>query len=570
VSAVDDYADSVVSGAVPAGKYHRLACQRHQADRAREGTPGFPWRFDEERADRFFRFAEKLRHYKGEWAGQPIILQPYQKFRLGSLFGWYHPGTGLRRFRTAYNELPRKQGKSLEAAVVVLYGAFFDGEPGAEAYTIATKRDQAKIVFNDAKKLVQSSGLKSRIQIRVSNLHREDTASKLEPLGADHDSTDGLNPHIVCVDEFHAHKDRKLIDVMETATGARRQPIFFQITTAGDTETSPCGDQHDYACKILDGTLHDESFFAFIAHADETDDWLDERTWEKANPNWNVSVKPDDMRSLATKAKNMPSAAATFKQKRLNLWVNASQPCLSVDGWREGQSKGWKPALEIPALKHEPCYVGLDLASKIDLCAAAFVFPPTVGRPKWRWLLQIWTPEETIIERGRRDRAPYPVWAEQGWLLTNPGVRLDQRSVLDCLVAASQLYDIQAIGYDPWHADKLLDDIERALELNEDDAKRMITPISQTFAGMSSACLKVQADILSGEIDAGGCPVTGWSVGNVVPNTDGKANLMFAKGKSRGRIDPVIAATIATACFLKQPPVEDSEPFLEFVGGVRR
>jgi phage terminase large subunit-like protein len=149
-------------------------------------------------------------------------------------------------------------------------------------------------------------------------------------------------------------------------------------------------------------------------------------------------------------------------------------------------------------------------------------------------------------------------------------VRLDQRSVLDCLVAASQLYDIQAIGYDPWHADKLLDDIERALELNEDDAKRMITPISQTFAGMSSACLKVQADILSGEIDAGGCPVTGWSVGNVVPNTDGKANLMFAKGKSRGRIDPVIAATIATACFLKQPPVEDSEPFLEFVGGVRR
>lgn len=549
MSPIDLYAAAVVAGQIPAGKYHRLACARHQRDMARQGTPAFPYQFDYARAERFFTFAGKLKHYKGEWAGQPIVLQPYQQFRLGSLFGWVHAQTGLRRFRTSYNELPRKQGKSLEAAVVMLYGAFFDGEPGAEGYTIATKRDQAKIVFADCKKLVQSSGLKSRIGVRVSNLHREDLSAKLEPLGADYDSTDGLNPHIVCVDEFHAHKDRGLIDVMETATGARRQPIFFQITTAGDDPVSPCGDQHDYACKILDQTLVDETFFAFIAHADVDDDPWDERTWAKANPNWDVSIKPDDMRALATKAKGIPAAAATFKQKRLNLWVNASAPCLSVDGWRRGQSRSWQPSLEVSELRHEACWVGIDLASQIDLCALSLVFPPGPGRSKWRWLQQIWTPEDTIHDRAHRDRAPYHVWAQQGWLQTTPGTRIDHGVILDVLRAARDLYDVRMVGFDPWHADKLIDEIVQDLGMSEEQ----VIKVPQTFAGMSSACLRVQADILAGEIDAGGCPVTAWSVSNVVASRDGKDNLMFAKGKSRGRIDPVIAGTIGTALWLKQP-----------------
>ena len=201
---IDDYADAVVAGKVPAGKYHRLACVRHLRDREREGTPEFPYRFDLSKAERFFRFAENLKHYKGEWAGQLIHLQPYQRFRLGSVFGWVHQTTGLRRFRHAYHEIPRKNGKSLEAAVVALYVTFFDGEAGAEGYCAATKRDQAKIVFGDAKKLVESSNLKSRIGVFVANLHRDDTASKLEPLGADHDSTDGLNPNAIILDELRA------------------------------------------------------------------------------------------------------------------------------------------------------------------------------------------------------------------------------------------------------------------------------------------------------------------------------------------------------------------------------
>ena len=231
MNVIDAYAQSVVNGAVPAGKYHRLSCARHLRDRAREGTPGFPYRFDLAKAERFFRFAAQLKHYKGEWAGQLIHLEPWEQFITGSLFGWVHTGTGLRRFRTAFTQVPRKNGKTLIAAIVLIYLAFFDGEAGAEGYSVATKRDQAKLVFNDAKKLVQSSGLKDRIKVLVANMHRDDTSSKLEPLGADHDSTDGLNPNVVVVDEMHAMKDRGMLDVMETATGARRQPVIYEITT---------------------------------------------------------------------------------------------------------------------------------------------------------------------------------------------------------------------------------------------------------------------------------------------------------------------------------------------------
>lgn len=545
---IDAYAQSVILRVTPAGKYHRLSCQRHLNDLARQGTAGFPYRFDFARAERFFRFAEKLKHYKGEWAGQPIVLQPYQRFRLGSVFGWVHGETGLRRFRTSYHEIPRKNGKSLEAAVVMLYLSFYDGEPGAEGYCIATKRDQAKLVFSDCKQLVKSSGLKTRIKSLVANLHRPETASKLEPLGADHDSTDGLNPSAVCADELHAYKDRGLIDVMETATGARRQPHFFKITTAGDNPVSVGGDEHDYACKILDGSLVDETYFAFIAHADTTDAWDDERTWAKANPNWQVSINPDDMRALATKAKGIPAAAATFKQKRLNLWVNATAPCLSIDGWRKGQRAQSLDAF-IAEMLHETCFVGLDLASKLDLMALVFLFPPTIGRAAWRMLSYIWTPEDTIIDRAHRDRAPYDVWKSHGHILTQPGTELDPRVVREVIVSHRDHFDIERIGFDPWHAHDIVRDL-KAVDGFDEEA---VIEVPQTYAGLSAAEATFQAAVLAGHVDALANPVVGWCASNVVNQEDGKGNIFFTKKRSRGRIDPIKAATTAMALALRMP-----------------
>ena len=550
---IDAYAQSVVSGAVPAGKYHRLSCARHLRDRAREATSGFPFRFDVERAERFFRFAEKLRHFEGkQWAGKLIELQPQQQFRLGSLFAWVHVETGLRRFRTAYNEIPRKNGKSLEAAIVALYVTFFSGEKGAKGFCIATKRDQAKIVFNASIRLVRANPLLlQRIKVQVASLTRDSDDSKFQPLGADADGTDGLNPNLIVVDEFHKHKTRDLIDVMESATGQRLEPVNFQITTAGDDPVSPCGDQHDYACKILDQVIDDETFFAFIAHADIEDDWLSEATWAKANPNWPV-LNQDDVRNLARKAANMPAASAEFKQKRLNLWVSASNPCLSVDGWRKGQTSlptALQRATWRDELLHQRCYIGIDLASKIDLCALSLVFPPTETRLRWRVLQHIWTPEETVKDRSHRDRAPYDIWVAQGWLRTTPGSRIDHAVVRQAIVAARSLYDVALIGFDPWHADTLIDELVR----EDGFAADRVLAVPQTYQGMSSACLRMQAEILEGNVDAGGCPVTAWSVSNAVANRDGKDNLMFAKGKSRGRIDPLIAMTIAMALWLRVP-----------------
>jgi phage terminase large subunit-like protein len=548
------YARDVVAGVFPSGKYHKLACVRHLADLARQGSESFPYVFDISKAERFFRFAQQLKHYKGEWAGTRIELSDFQKFRLGCVFGW-RTVEGFRRFTTAYNELTRKTGKSLEAAIVAIYVTFYEGEPGAEGYCLATKEKQATdVVFRDIKRLIQSSGLKSRLRVQVKNIHRDDTASKLEPLGSDSETLDGLNPHLLITDELHAWKTRDLLDVVESATGARRNPLHYQITTAGDDPVSVCGDQHDYACKILDGSLSDfatESFFCCIAHADPEDDWQAESTWKKANPHYGISVKPEDMRKLALKANAIPSAAAEFKQKRLNLWVNTFAPCLSVEGWRKGQSD-WM----LEELAGETCFAGVDLASAIDLLSLSLVFPPTEIRPQWRLLQHIWTPAETLRERAHRDRAPYTVWESQGWLRTTPGTRTDHRVVRQAIVALSATYDVACVGFDPWHASMLI------TQLVEDDgfASDKMLAVPQTYSGMSEACLRMQAEILGGNVDARRCPVTAWAVSNVVPNDpkENKGNLMFSKGKSRGRIDPVISATIGMSLALHAKTVKQA------------
>lgn len=549
---VDDYARAVVEGQVPAGKYHRLACVRHLRDREREGTPDFPFVFELARAERFFRFAEQLRHYKGEWAGQRIHLQPYQKFRLGSIIGWVHRDTWLRRFRTSYHEIPRKNGKSLEAAVVALYLTFYDGEAGAEGYCIATKREQAKVVFNDAKRLVKRSALRSQISgydKKHGSLHRDDTESKLEPLGADSDSTDGLNPNVLINDELHAQKDRDMLDVMETATGAREQPHNFQITTAGNNPLTPCGDQHDYATKILENILTDETFFAFIAHADPEDDWTLDATHQKANPNYGVSIKPDDLRALVTKAKHIASAAAAFKQKRLNLWVNADSPWLSLEGWRAGQTE-WT----LDELRGQPCWIGIDMSSKIDLTAVAALFPPTAERDSWRVVAVCLTPEATMDERARRDRAPYGEWAKAGYLKTNTGNRIDQDEVRDIVADLAARFDIQRIGVDPWNAGNLVKELEHE--------GFQVVEVPQNLPQMTAPSKEFEADVLDALVDSGGNPLLQWCISNAVAQKDGKDNIYPTKGKSRGRIDPVIATLIArklAAIDLAELPVEDPD-----------
>jgi len=541
---MDEYADAVVAGRVPAGTYHRLACARHQRDRAREATAAFPFRLDLARANRFLSFGQELTHYKGDWAGQRIRWEPHQIFRLGSLFGWIHTDTGVRRFRNCYNELPRKQGKSLETAVVGVYATFFDNEAGAEGYCAATKKDQARIVFDDCKQLVQRSQLRDRITILKSNLSRRSTASKLEPLGADEDSLDGLNPHFVSLDEIHKYKSRAMIDVLETATGARAQPIIYKITTAGDDLNSACGDEHKYACAVLDGSLVDESYFAFIAHADVDDDWTSADTARKANPNFGVSVNPADLAAKVVKARGMPAAKATYQQKHLNLWVNVSQPWLDLDGWRRGQSA--PGAWSLAALAGRPCLVGVDLSAKLDLTALVALFPPVADEP-WRVVRYVWTPADTLADRAHRDRAPYLQWRDDGYLRTTPGTRIDHQVIRDALAELRTVVDIRAIGFDPWHADQLI------VQLTQLDgfAIDQVVEVAQTYKGMSSGASALEAAVLAGQVDTQRDPLFEWAAGNAVVQRDGKDNMFPIKKRSRGRIDPIMALCVAWSIALR-------------------
>src|SRR5919106_1716223 len=279
---VTAYARAVTEGRVLTNRLVRLACARHFEDLCSAAARGL--RFDVAAARHAIAFFGFLRHSKGEWAGQTFALAPWQAFVVGSLFGWKR-SDGLRRFRTAYCAVPRKNGKSTLSAGIGLYLLVADGEHGAEIYSAATSRDQARIVFDEAKRMVASSpALKRRVGSLINNLHVVATASRFMPLSSDSSTMDGLNVHGAIIDELHAHRTRNVVDVLETATGARRQPLLFEITTAGYDRHSICFEHQDYSIKVLQGTVPDDSWFGFIAAADEGDDWTDPEVWRKANP----------------------------------------------------------------------------------------------------------------------------------------------------------------------------------------------------------------------------------------------------------------------------------------------
>lgn len=535
---VDQYAKSLKPKSANVGKYHRLAALRHLRDRAAEGSAKFPFIFDPERADQAIRFYGKLRHYKGPAAGRPFVLELWQQFTVGSVFGWIHPETGRRRFRTVYEEIPRKNGKSTRLAGGAVRLAFFDQEPGADVFCAATKRDQAKIVFEDARQIVlRNPFLRKRIKVLANNMHQQTTASKIEPLGADKDTMDGLNPHAAIVDEFHAHKHRGVIDVLATAMGARTQPILWMITTAGSDPLSPCGEMHTYATKVLERLegFVDETFFAFIAHADQDDDPFDERTWEKANPNIDVSVYREDMRALARRARGVPSELATFKQKRLNIWVRSGTPWLDMEGWRAGQH----PDRRLAALKGRLCIGGLDLSSRIDLTAFVLLFPPVEDLDRWVVGAWFFMPEDNVADLTAKHRAPYDQWVLDQRIITNPGKRIEHAPIVDHireLRGAGFTFD--AVGYDPWNCG----DVPNALE----EAGIQAIEIRQKTEQLNEVCKEFEAAVKAGQVDGAAHPVLTWMASNVTVRRDADDNIRPVKPKDgTARIDGISASVTA-------------------------
>jgi phage terminase large subunit-like protein len=513
----------------------RAAAARHLDNLKNQGKSWFPYRFDAEEAANRIAFFRLARHIKGEWAGRPIEPAPWQTFKTGSLFGWKRLEDGLRRFRVAYIEVPRGQGKSTDAAVMAINLAFFDGEPGADVFVAATKRDQARITFESARQMVlRSPKLKQRIQVLVNNLHNPRTASKLEPLGADADSMDGLRVHGAIVDEPHAHRTRAVVDVLDSATGTRRQPLIYYITTAGSDRLSVCWQHHEYSRQVLERVFDDPTWFAFIACADEGDDPFDERTWRKANLNLGVSVKLDDLRRKADVAKRQPPALNEFLRKHLNVWTTVTERFFDLNRWAECRTV--VPDAELIGV---PCFGGLDLGLSDDFSAFALVWVLADGRVAVR--MRFWIPQGALERFPNR---PYAAWSRTGALTVTEGDTADLDQIEDDVRDLCVEHGVREVAFDKRFASQL------ALHLQGAGITMVDTP--QGFQ-LNEALRKLSATVADRVLCHGNDAVLTWMAGNAQVRTGRNGELRLDKERSADKVDGIAALAMALSRVLAQP-----------------
>ena len=531
--AVEAYARAVVEGKVLACKLVKLACQRHLGDLVSAKGRGLFW--DGEAARHAVAFFGHLRHSTGEWAHQPFELQPWQAFVIGSLFGWKRTD-GLRRFRTAYVEVARKNGKSVLLAGTALYALIADGEPGAHVYAAATTRDQARIVFGEAERMVDASpALRSRVTRTVNNLAVLPTSSWFRPLSADASKMDGLNVHFAAVDEVHEHSSPEIIQKLNTATGSRRQPLVFEITTAGHDRQSVCWQHHEFSIKTLEGTVPPEaadSWFAFIATIDAGDDWTNPAVWIKANPSLGVTVKVEDLKRQVEEAREMPAQQNAIRRLRLNEWTEQVTRWIDMGVWADGATP-----FDEDDLIGRPCYAGLDLARVNDLSSLALVFPPEQPGERVKVIWRHWCPEDDILRRARRDRAPYTVWRDQGWLKATEGNTTDFRFIEAEIVALATSFNILEVAYDRTFAGELVRNLQ-------DEGLTMVE-FGQGFISMGPASAELMRLLIGRELQHGGNPVATWCASNVTVRRDPAGNEKPDKERSTERIDAVVAAIMA-------------------------
>jgi phage terminase large subunit-like protein len=561
------YAKDSLDGIICAGKWHKAACRRFLDDLESQAAEDWPYVLSETAADRVCSFAQLMPHVEGEWAKpiyvdgvartQKIRLEDWQVFVLVNLFGWLHKSTGLRRFRRWYEEVARKNGKSPIAAVICNYLTFADGEPGAQVYSFATKKEQAKVVWGTAREMIRKEPdfAKLGAAYNTQAIYSLTSHSSFKPLARDHGSLDGLNTSGFLADELHAQKERGLWDVMDSSTGARAQPLGGGITTAGSDRAGICYEIRAYVCKILNGVLQrhdglgyklegdstvDETWFGIIYTIDDGDDPFDEACWPKPNPNLNVSVKLDDMRAQAQKAAVMSSALNEFLTKRLNVWVNADTAWMDMRAWRAcGDSK-----LSAAAFAGDDCYIGLDLASKNDIASKARLFR-RLEAGEWHYYLFVanYLNEEAVKNAGN---SQYPGWARDGYLTVTPGNITDFGLIKKELLADAAQFNPVEIPYDPYQATQLAQEmIEEGLPMVE---------LRQTVQYMSEPMKELEALALIGRLHHNACPVLEWMVSNVVCHRDAKDNIYPRKERYENKIDGVVAAIMALARALVGEP----------------
>jgi phage terminase large subunit-like protein len=552
IEKANQYIEDVLSGKIPACSFVKAACERQRNDLVRlKDHPLYYW--DPDRGAKVCRFLERLPHIKGPKANakELCVLEPWQCFIVTTAFGWRRKDKPGRRFKRVYIEVPRGNGKSFLSAGIGLFCTSQDEEQGAEVYSAATTRDQAKIVWGDAKSMMtKRMDFASKIGIETSMyaIYHTKSNSSFRALSREASNQDGLNVHCAVIDELHAHKTRETYDVVETATAKRENSLIWIITTAGSDTSGICYEVRGYVKKVLEG-LDDDTQFGIIYTIDEGDEWSDSSTWMKANPNWNVSVIPETFAALAFKAMQTPSAQSNFKTKYLNVWVNADAAAFDMRAW----DKCGDPGLRIEEFAGQECVAALDLASKIDIVAKARIFTRALpGKDKdgndcyithYYLFTDCFLPEAAIAD-GRNSQ--YEGWAIEGWLQSTPGDVVDFAVIKDSLIADGRDFKLREIGYDPWQATQL------AQEMMKDGATMVeVRPTVQNF---SAPMKELDALMRAGRLHHDTNPVMRWMISNTVCHTDAKDNIYPRKEKPENKIDGVVAAIMALGRAMVLPP----------------
>ena len=530
---VEAYARAVVGNELVTGRLVQLACERHLRDLVDGPARGLRW--DPSTAQRAIDFFPAvLRHSKGKWAKQPIVLLDWEEFCVGSVFGWKLGN--IRRFRTAFVSTGRKNGKSTLEAGIGLKGLIDENEPGAEIYSAATTRDQARIVYTEAERMrAGSPALRRRIQKTTNNLGVVSTASWFRPLSADTSKMDGLNVFIALVDELHEHPNGEVIEKLDTGMGAREQPLMWETTTAGVNRLSICYQHWDFSTKVLEGVIPAiiaDRWFAYIATADVGDDWQDELAWRKANPSLGAVLKIEDLRAEVALAQQMPARQNAIRRLRLNEWTQQLVRWIPLDVWTRGAD-----AIDPEALRGRRCFAALDLARINDLSSLALLFPPAEPGERWKVLWRHWCPGDDIEMRSKRDRAPYEVWRDQGHLIATEGNTTDFKFVEKAILDLAAVYDIVELAFDRTFAGEIIRNLA--------DEGMTLVEFGQGFLSMGPAAAEFMRKLLAGELQHGGDPVADWCASNVSVRTDPAGNVKPDKERSIERIDPIVAVIMA-------------------------
>jgi phage terminase large subunit-like protein len=548
------YIDGVLSGDIVTGLFIKQAVNRYVSDLQKTD---WPYKYDASKASRAITFIECFKHSKSDFADLPFVLEPWQHFLICNLFGWIKKSNGKRRYTKCYLSVARKNGKTQIAAAIAIYMLIADGESGAEIYSVATKRDQAKIVWDAAREMIiKQHDLDNLCHVwRGTNTITFDLSlSKFLPLSAESKTHDGLNPYLAIIDEYHAHKTNELLEIMSTGMGARSQSLLLITTTAGYDISSPCYEEDIYCQNILNGTMTNDQYFSLIYRPDEGDDWMSDEAILKSNPNFGITVQKDYLHNKFNEAKNSARMTNDVKVKHLNLW------CQVVTRWMTDES--WmicKRDFKEADLYGRHAILGMDLSASQDITALVLdILPLSADEPHYL-VTRFFLPEDNLIDHERVDNFPYEDMVDKNLLIPTPGDVIDYDFIESEIHELAKSFIIDECAFDPWKAQEIVN------HLTEERIFTM-TPIFMRYSAMAAPTDQFEKDILAGKIAHDGNPILRWMLGNTEVKSDRQGNIMPMKPRRETtgkRIDGIVAAIMAhgRATIIKKP----LEPSIRFL-----